>query len=72
MQQHLHKITICHDELGYEIDVPISVMPEFLWRLSTWSEHAPQVGQVEGGSLTAIVAIPVNVQHLLTLAGEQA
>jgi hypothetical protein len=38
---HLHKLSVGHDELWQQIDVPVSIMPEFLWLFFPWLEMVP-------------------------------
>ena len=66
MQKHLHKHTIRHDELWNKVNVPVSVVAERCRRLLSRAEHAPEVCEVEGGGLSTVVAVPVEVEHLFS------
>lgn len=72
VEEHLDQVAVGHDELGDQVHVPVPVVPVLLGGLGAGAEHAPQVGQVEGGRLTAVVAVAVEVEDLLALDGEQA
>jgi hypothetical protein len=61
VEKHLNKLTISHNELGDEINIPVSVMPILFWWILTRSELLPQVGQIQRGCLSAIIFISVKV-----------
>ena len=72
VQEHLDQNTVCHDELRDQVYVPVSVVSECLGRFSAWSELVPEVGEVEGGSLSSVVPVAVQVKDLLPLGGEES
>ena len=72
MEQHLHEEAVRHDEFGDQVHIPVSVVAEVGGGFLAWAEHVPQVGQVEGGGLRAIVAVPVEMEDLLALDGKEA
>lgn len=72
VQKHLNELAVSHDELGDEIDIPVSVVAVLRSRGRVRSELLPQVSQIERGGLSTIVAVPVQVQNLLALDSEKS
>lgn len=72
VQEHLDELAVSQNELGDEVDIPVSVVAVLGIRLLVRSESLPQVGQIERGGLTTVVAVPVQVQNLLALSGEKS
>lgn len=70
VEEHLRQVTGRHDELGDEVDVVVTVLAEVGGRLSGL-ELLKQVGQVQTGTVTAVVAVPVELQHAFALHAEQ-
>ena len=71
VEEHLDELTVGHNELGDQVHIPVSVVAVLLGWLSAWSEHRPQVGQVERGSVGTVVGVAVQVEDLLALDREQ-
>jgi hypothetical protein len=70
VQQHFGQTSARHDELWDEIYVVITVSTQAGGRL-TGLELFKQVGQVERSAITSIVSVSVELQHALSLDGEE-
>jgi hypothetical protein len=67
MQKHFNKLSISHNKLGYQIDIPVSVVSEFFGRFNARLEFLPKVGNIERCAITAVVAVAVQMKNLLAL-----
>jgi hypothetical protein len=59
MKKHLNKDTICHNKLGDQVDIPVTIVTELLRRLDSRAEFLPQIGQVKRCCFTTIVSVSV-------------
>ena len=72
VQNDFDKFPVGHDELGYQVDVPVSVVAE-VWRyLLSGPELLEQIRQVDACSFSSVVRIPVYVKDFFPMSGEQA
>ena len=47
VQEHFDEETVCHDEFGDQINIPVSIVPVVRGRFGPRAELLPQVGQVQ-------------------------
>lgn len=61
LQKELDEVTISHDELGDEINIPVSVGSQLLRGFSIGSEKLPKSSQIQRSAFVTIVGISVDV-----------
>mmetsp|Transcript_82247 Transcript_82247/g.172190 ORF Transcript_82247/g.172190 Transcript_82247/m.172190 type:complete len:399 (-) Transcript_82247:64-1260(-) len=72
LEQDLHQVSRCHDELGDEVNIPFAVGAQLLGGLGSGPEALPQIRDVQGRALAAVVGITVQMEDLLAVNGQQA
>ena len=66
LEKNLQEFSTVHDVLRNEVNVPIAVVAELLIWLFLLSEDLPEVSEVDGGALSSIEGVSVDVEHLLS------
>ena len=64
-------LTSAHHEFGDEVDIPVAIGAVVFGGLHTGAEHLPEIRDVEGSALPAVVLVAVDVEHVLALLSQQ-